>query len=59
MYADFLRHANGWRGFLQATNLFGTAELNGGGQMSHACSRRLNLDPACRLSIDPGLVAAS
>lgn len=29
-YLDFLRHANGWPGFMIATDLFGTDELLGG-----------------------------
>ena len=29
IYQDFLTYANGWRGFIQATDLFGTKELMG------------------------------
>jgi hypothetical protein len=32
-FADFLRHANGWQGFIQSTDLFGTTDLGGGGRM--------------------------
>jgi hypothetical protein len=32
-FANFLRHANGWSGFIQATDLFGTADLGGDGKM--------------------------
>src|SRR6266496_5252633 len=29
-YQQFLKHANGWKGFLQTTDLFGTDDLIGG-----------------------------
>lgn len=35
-YADFLMHANGWHGFIQATDLFGTTDLAGGERMRKA-----------------------
>lgn len=35
-YADFLRHANGWKGFYQSVDLFGTSDLIDGSRMSHA-----------------------
>jgi hypothetical protein len=36
MYAEFLRHANGWPAFYQNVDLFGTEELHGGGMMKRA-----------------------
>lgn len=50
-YADFLRHANGWRGFIQTCDLFGTEELIGTDLTQHA---RILLD-----SIDPDALADS
>lgn len=35
-YADFLMHANGWPGFIQAADLFGTTDLVGGERMKKA-----------------------
>jgi hypothetical protein len=35
-YRDFLTHADGWHGFLQRIDLFGTRELAGGGSMKAA-----------------------
>jgi len=35
-YADFLMHANGWLGFIQAADLFGTSDLAGGERMKKA-----------------------
>jgi hypothetical protein len=35
-YVAFLRHANGWRGFYQAVDLFGTSELMGNDLMTYA-----------------------
>lgn len=35
-YAEFLRYADGWRGFYQTVDLFGTAELCGGEAMDAA-----------------------
>lgn len=35
-YADFLRHADGWSGFYQAADLFGTGDLIGGERMRFA-----------------------
>lgn len=35
-YRAFLTHANGWRGFYQTVDLFGTDELVGGGLFDHA-----------------------
>lgn len=32
-YVDFLRHANGWRGFYQTVDLFGTDDLLGSERM--------------------------
>lgn len=36
-YVAFLRHANGWRGFYQTVDLFGTDELSGSDLMTYAC----------------------
>ena len=36
IYAQFLRHANGWRGFYQAVDLFGTEELCGNERLQRA-----------------------
>lgn len=35
-YANFLRHANGWRGFYQTVDLFGTDDLLGSRRQSAA-----------------------
>lgn len=35
-YRAFLSCADGWRGFYQTVNLFGTAQLLGGGEMAYA-----------------------
>ncbi len=44
MYADFLRYANGWRGFIQAADLFGTVDLLGNEKMRRAEEALRNLD---------------
>jgi len=36
LYADFLRYADGWNGFSQTVDLFGTAELIGNEKMQQA-----------------------
>jgi hypothetical protein len=35
-YAEFLRHANGWKGFYQTVDLFGVEDLMGSAKMQHA-----------------------
>jgi hypothetical protein len=35
-YAEFLRHANGWRSFYQSVDLFGTKDLLGSDAMQNA-----------------------
>ncbi|HVF44611.1 MAG TPA: SMI1/KNR4 family protein [Pyrinomonadaceae bacterium] len=35
-HRDFLSYADGWRGFYQTVDLFGTAQLAGGGLMGYA-----------------------
>jgi hypothetical protein len=37
-YREFLKMANGWKGFLQATDLFGTQELSDSPMMQYAQS---------------------
>lgn len=37
-YVDFLRHADGWQGFYQSVDLFGSGDLMGGEKMHLACS---------------------
>ncbi len=37
-YREFLKMANGWKGFLQTVNLFGTQELSDGSLMQYAQS---------------------
>lgn len=37
-YSDFLRHADGWMGFYQTVDLFGTADLMDSPKMRHAYS---------------------
>jgi len=43
-YADFLRHADGWEGFTQTVDLFGTAELIGNEKMEQALQTFDELD---------------
>ncbi len=50
-YAEFLRHANGWRSFYQSVDLFCTSDLLGSGTMRHA---KLMCD-----SIDENAIKAS
>jgi len=38
LYAEFLRHANGWRSFYQSVDLFGTSDLLGSEKMQYAKS---------------------
>ena len=45
-YRTFLSCADGWRGFYQTVDLFGTAELLGAGSMSYAREALGYLDPA-------------
>lgn len=44
-YAEFLRHANGWRGFYQAVDLFGTRDLLDSDLMKYARSLLDSIDP--------------
>lgn len=44
-YASFLRHANGWRGFYQTCDLFGTPELIGNDLMKYARVLLESIDP--------------
>jgi hypothetical protein len=37
-YREFLKMANGWKGFLQTIDLFGTQELSGSSMMQYAQS---------------------
>lgn len=43
-YKDFLHLANGWRGFLQSVDLFGTVELSGNEKMVRALELLTHLD---------------
>jgi hypothetical protein len=45
-YASFLRHANGWRGFIMGADLFGTLDLCGSHRMKNAWLLINNLKPA-------------
>ena len=44
-YRDFLLHANGWQGFMQAVDLFGTGDLVGGGRRDRALRLLRTLEP--------------
>lgn len=44
-YAEFLRHANGWRGFYQTVDLFGTRDLLDSDLMNYARSLLNSIDP--------------
>src|SRR5438045_3201184 len=43
-YREFLSYANGWQCFFQRVDLFGTAELLGGGATHAACSALEDVD---------------
>ena len=44
-YRDFLRHANGWQGFFQAVDLFGTHDFVGGPRCQRALELLGTLEP--------------
>jgi SMI1/KNR4 family protein SUKH-1 len=44
-YREFLRHANGWRCFYQAVDLFGTRQLLGAAPMASAQNQLRAIDP--------------
>ncbi len=44
-YRSFLSRANGWKGFYQRVDLFGTAELTGGAHMDKSLSLLESLEP--------------
>ncbi|MBW4421102.1 MAG: SMI1/KNR4 family protein [Myxacorys californica WJT36-NPBG1] len=49
-YRLFLQHANGWQGFYQDVDLFGTSDLLGGGKMARALMFLDTIDDVLRES---------
>ena len=57
-YKDFLRCANGWKGFFQTVDLFGTGDLVGSGLMDYALETLDILDDAFPFKEDIGFSKA-